>query len=244
MATQRELIYSVKNILRGGQITDDDAITDRQVAFLIDGARAVLLRQQYNKGQNISDNNIQAITCLEMTQVDSAFMSDFPSGCIVQKSVRQLPKMIESKGKDLLTGITGPNLGAFTYEYIPYARLPYASFTRFKRPLASLFNGHLYLINAPFTYNVTVTAVFEQPNEIAEYDSCTGTPCFDWDSQYPMSSHLIDPVIKMVVEELSLTIRVFADRTNTGAHELESQLNTNIAGKIAGAMSSSKKSSD
>ena len=59
MATQRELIQSVKNILRGGIQADDDAISDRQIAFLIDAARATLLRQQYNKGQNLSENNIK-----------------------------------------------------------------------------------------------------------------------------------------------------------------------------------------
>jgi hypothetical protein len=240
MATQRELIYSVKNILRGGQITDDDAITDRQVAFLIDAARATLLRQQYNKGQNLSDNNIQTVPCMGVEQVDTSLMPGFPSNCTVYKTTSVLPKPIESKGKDLITGISAPIIGGLTYEYIPYARLPYATFTRFKRPMVTIFNRYLYLIDAPYTLNIAVSGVFENPNELSDYNDCEGQPCFDWDSEYPMSSHLIDAAVKMVADMLTFSVRTLADRTNTGAHELESQLNSNVGGKYGAAQSSSK----
>lgn len=243
MATQRELIYSVKNILRGGQITDDDAITDRQVAFLIDAARATLLRQQYNKGQNLSDNNIQTVPCMGVEQVDTSLMPGFPSQCTVYKTTNPLPKPIESKGKDLITGISAPIIGGLTYEYIPYARLPYASFTRFKRPMVTIFNRYLYLIDAPYTLNIAVTGVFENPNELSEYNDCEGQPCFNWDTEYPMSSHLVEAAVKMVADMLTFSVRTLADRTNTGAHELESQLNSNIGGKYGAAQSSSKSSS-
>lgn len=244
MATQREIIYTIKNILRGGLITDDDRITDRQVAFMIDNVRATLLRQQYNKGQNLSDNNIQTIPCMEVTQTDTSFMPDFPSGCTVYKTVMAIPKPIESKGKDLITGITGPNFGSTTFEFIPYARIPYASYTRFKRPLVTLFNNHLYFINnSQFMMNVAVSGVFEQPNQLSEYNNCEGLPCYDWDSQYPMSSHLIDAVIQMVTNELTLTLKTYQDRTNSGAHEFETQFNSNVTGKLAASTGTSKKKS-
>jgi hypothetical protein len=244
MATQREIIYTIKTILRGGLITDDDRITDRQVAFMIDNVRATLLRQQYNKGQNLSDNNIQTITCMEVEQVDTSFMPDFPSGCAVYKTVLSIPKPIESKGKDLITGITGPNLGGVTFDFIPYARVPYASYTRFKKPLVTLFNNHLYFLNhSGFMMNVAVSGVFEQPNELASYNNCEGQPCFDWDSNYPMSSHLIDAVIQMVTNELTLTLKTYQDRTNSGAHEFETQFNSNVTGKLGAAATGTKKKS-
>jgi hypothetical protein len=243
MATQREIIYTIKNILRAGLISDDDRITDRQVAFIIDNARAVLLRQQYNKGQNLSDNNIQTVTCMEVEQADTSFMSDFPSGCVVYRTVREIPKPIESKGKDLITGISGSNFGAITFEYVPYARIPYASFTRFKRPIATLFNSHLYFLNTDYMINAAVSGVFEQPNNLGDYNNCEGNPCFDWDSPYPMSSHLIDAVIRMVIDELALTLKTYQDRTNSGASELETQFNSNVTGKIGAATTTPKKKS-
>ena len=78
--------------------------------------------------------------------------------------------------------------------------------------------------------NVAVSGVFEQPNELANYNNCEGLPCFDWDTQYPMSSHLIDPLIQVVVNELTLASKAYQDRTNSGASEMETQLSSKIPG--------------
>lgn len=233
MATQRELIYTVKSILRGGLITDDDKISDRQVAFLIDGARAALLRQQYNKGQSLSDNNVQHIKCMELESTDTSFLSGIPLDCQVYKTKNPLPKPIEAKGKDIITSISVPEFGGATYEFIPYTRLPYARNTRFRRPLAALFNSYIYILDAPYTNIISVAGIFEQPNALSDaiYDDCEGNTCYTWDSLYPMSSHLIDPAIKMVVEELTLTLKVNQDRTNSGNQAMESQMRSEESGK-------------
>jgi len=230
MATQREIIFTVKSIIRAGLISDDDKISDRQVAFLIDGARATLLRQQINKGQSLSNNNVQTIKCLNLESVDTGFAPNFQMDCKVYKTVQQLPKPIEGKNKDLITSINPTAFGGFGYEFIPYSRVPYVTYTRFKRPFVTLFNSYIYLIDAPYTENISVSGIFEQPNEITNYDDCEGNVCYDWDSVYPMSSHLIDPAIKMVVEELSLTLKVPIDRTNSGNQALESQTKTQEGG--------------
>lgn len=230
MATQRELIYTIKSIIRAGLISDDDKISDRQVAFLIDAGRATLLRQQINKGQSLSDNNVQTIKCLALESVDTGFDPNFQMDCKVYKTIQQLPKPIEGKNKDLITGITPTAFGGFGYEFIPYTRVPYATYTRFKRPFATLFNSYIYIIDAPYTESISVSGIFEQPNDLANYDDCEGNVCYDWDSNYPMSSHLIDPAIKMVVEELSLTLKVPVDKTNSGNQALEQQTKTQEGG--------------
>jgi hypothetical protein len=231
MATQREIIYTVKSILRAGLITDDDKISDRQVAFLVDTARASLLRQQINKGQSLSNNNVQTIKCLPLESVDTGFDPAFPLDCKVFKTLQTLPKPIEGKNKDLITGIGPTAFGGFGYEFVSYSRVPYMTFTRFKRPFATLFNGYIYLVDAPYTENISVSGIFEQPNQLADYDDCEGNICYDWDSVYPMSSHLVDPAIKMVIEELSLTLKVPVDRTNNGSQGLEAQTKTQEGGQ-------------
>lgn len=223
MSTQRELIYTIKTILRGGLITDDDKLSDRQIAFLIDSTRAVLLRQQYNKGQSLSDNNIQHIHCMPVEETDTSFNTLYSTDCKVYKTVQTIPKPIEAKGKDLITGIAGSEFNGFNYEFVTYARLPYATATKFKRPLAVLYNGYIYLIDAPYTKTISVSGIFEQPNTLSDYDDCAGNACFDWDTPYPLSSHLIDPIIKMVVQDLTLTLKVPQDRTNSGNQAVEPQ---------------------
>lgn len=230
MATQREIIYTVKNILRGGLITDDDRLSDRQIAFLIDAARAVLLRQQYDKGQLMSENNIQHLQCVPVINQDTAFDTDFPTYCRVYRSSTRIPKPIEARGKDLILSITSAEFGGFTYEVVPYARVPYTQYTRFQRPVAVLYNGYVYLVNAPYTEQISVSGIFENPNDLAEFDNCTGTTCFDWDTQYPVSSHLIDPIVKMVIEELTLMLKVNVDKTNNANEGLEPQTKTEEGG--------------
>lgn len=230
MPTQRELIYTIKTILRGGLITDDDKLSDRQIAFLIDSTRATLLRQQYSKGQSLSDNNIQHIHCMAVEETDTSFNSRYSTDCKVYKTTQPVPKPIEAKGRDLITGVSGSEFSGFSYEFIPYTRLPYASATKFKRPLSVLYNGYIYLIDAPYTKTVSISGIFEQPNSLSEYDDCSGNPCFDWDSTYPLSSHLIDPIIKMVVQELTLVLKVPQDRTNNGNQAVEVQNKTEEGG--------------
>jgi hypothetical protein len=143
----------------------------------------------------------------------------------------RIPKPIEGKNKDLLTAISPPEMGGMGYEFISYARLPYARSTRFKRPLAVLFNSYIYLVDAPYTEVISIAGVFENPNDLANYDDCAGGVCFSWDSNYPMSSHLVDPCIKMVVEELTLSLKVQQDKTNSANQGMETQSKTQEGGQ-------------
>ncbi len=223
MATSRELIYGIKSILRGGNISDDDKLSDRQIMFTIDACRAVLLRQDYNKGNSLSDNHLQPIKCLSMLSEDESFDSSFPLGCRIFRSVQQIPKPIETKGKDLIVKISPTEFSSVGYDIIPYSRVPYSSSSRYNVPQAVLFNQYIYIVNAPYTEKIFVQGVWEQPNDLSRFTDCSGSSCFDWDSPYPLSSHLIDPVVKMCIEELQYTLKVPQDRTNDSNQSLESQ---------------------
>lgn len=221
MSTARELIYNIKSILRGGLITDDDKISDRQIMFTIDAIRSTLLRRQYDSGQSVSDNHIQTIKCLELEEVDTGYNSTFPTDCKVYKTTLQIPTPIEAKSKDLILFVGPSEFGTIGYEFIPYTRLPYARNTKFKRPLAVLFNGYIYVLDAPYTPNISVSGVFEIPNQLSEYTDCGGNTCFDWDSEYPISAHLIDTLTRMAIEELTPETRALSDKINDSNQKLE-----------------------
>lgn len=223
MATLREIIYNVKSILYGGLITDDAKISDRQIAFVIDGVRATLLRQQNDKGQSLSDNHLQHIKCIDLEEVDTSFDSMFPSDCKVYKTKVQIPKPIETRQKDLITTVGPSEFGNIGYEIIPYNRLAYARSTKFKRPIAVLFNQYIYVLDAPYTPQINVSGVFEQPNALSSFSDCAGISCFDWDSPYPLSSHLIDPLTKMCIEQLAFEVKAPFDKTNDSNQRMEDQ---------------------
>ena len=54
MATIKEIVYDIKNIVRGGLQSDDEMISDRQIEFQINSIRAQLIRQDINKRRSIS----------------------------------------------------------------------------------------------------------------------------------------------------------------------------------------------
>ena len=69
MATIKEIVYDLKNIIRGGLQSDDEMISDRQIEFQINSLRAQFIRQDINKRRSISDNIKQLIHCLEVETV-------------------------------------------------------------------------------------------------------------------------------------------------------------------------------
>ena len=220
MATQRQLIYTTRTILRNGSIIDDDKLTDRQIAFIHDSIRALLLRRQYDKGQSLSDNHIQHLQCLPLEAVETSFIPGLSLDCKVYRT-SELPSFIESKQKDLITNVSPPEFNSTGYDLVPYARLPYATSSKFKLPLATLYNGRIYIINAPYTTKINVSGVFETPNDLSEYNNCSGTTCYDWDSDYPLSAHLIDDLIKLSLVELQGTLQVPIDKVNDSAQSLQ-----------------------
>ncbi len=220
MATQRQLIYTTRTILRSGSNIDDDKLTDRQIAFIHDNIRALLLRRQYDKGQSLSDNHIQHLQCLPLQAVDTSFIPGVALGCKVYRT-SNLPSFIESKQKDLITNVSPSEFNSVGYDLVPYARLPYATSTKFKLPLATLYNGRIYIINAPYTTKINVSGVFETPNDLSGYSDCSGTVCYDWDNDYPLSAHLIDDLIKLSIDELKLTLQVPIDKVNDSTQSLQ-----------------------
>ena len=106
MATIKELVYDIKNIVRGGMQSDDEIISDRQVEFQINTLRAQYIRQDLNKRRSISENIKQVIHCLDLERVSSNTCG-LPSDVKVLRSIKQIPNAIETSHQDLITHV-GP----------------------------------------------------------------------------------------------------------------------------------------
>ena len=72
MATIKEIVYDLKNIIRGGLQSDDEMISDRQIEFQINSLRAQFIRQDINKRRTVSDNIKQIIPYLMMESVPAS----------------------------------------------------------------------------------------------------------------------------------------------------------------------------
>ncbi len=225
MTTLNKIVYDLRNILRGGSlVSDDDPISDRQLIFWINIARAQLIRQQIDRGQTLSENVIQTLPCFEVEQVDASENSNIISGCYLVKSVRRLPALIETKEEDMLLKVSTLRLGAIPFSLYPVAAMPYVSYNPFSKKTVKAFykEGYIYLENTPYIESISVSGIFEDPEELSEINDCDNAPCFTRDSRYPISNQMLDTLKRLIIDtHFKFVMKPLVDNTNNASHNLE-----------------------
>jgi len=222
MVTLNQLVYDLINLLRGGGTTDDDMLGRRQVAFWIINTRALLIRQDYDKGRTISDNIIQTISCLPVEQIDASMCPCIiTAGCNIMRSVSQIPKPIETAQKDLIIRISPPVINQRPYSLINFHRSLWIGMNKYTRHGGKAFykDRYIYLMNVdPSVSFVSVDAVFEDPRELANYNACNNAPCYDDNSNFPISRWMVELMKKMIVDtDIKVLLNTPSDMKNDAA---------------------------
>lgn len=228
MTTQNQLIYDLRNILRGGSlVSDDDPISDRQLAFWIAAARAQLIRQQLDRGQTLSENVTQSLPCVSVIQVEASTNPDIVSGCSIVRTALRIPNTIEAKEEDMLLRVSSPKLGTIPYAVHPFATMPYTEYNKFGKKVVKAFykEGYIYIQNAPVLLDsIYISGVFEDPQELAEFNDCSDAPCFSPDSRYPISNQMLDTLKRLIIDtHFRFIQKPLSDNTNNAQHNLEEQ---------------------
>lgn len=203
MATARELIYNIKNILRGGVQSDTELVSDRQVLFWINNTRSTLIRQDINKRRSISDNIRQSF-CMDVSEVDASVCCGITVDCKVVRTDLQLPSFLESDHKDLLTKVGPVNILGPSFTLIPFNRAAWVGNNKYSKngKYAFLRDGYIYLLgeDVDLITKISVEGVFEDPTVLADFIDCsTGSSCFSLDSEYPLSNWMIEPLTQMIL---------------------------------------------
>lgn len=214
MATYNELIYNVKNLFQGGIGSDDYNVSDSQVLFILNYLRAKLIREDQMKGRSLSPFLTQEI-CLDMEFADKSDCC-IETNCYILKSTKPVPKVVEVYDRLLITFI-----GSTDYEeafpLASEAKLRWSKYNKYTADSLRSFlrNGYLYLVNDTDIEKVAFQAVFEQPQEVAGFKTCSGKPCFSLDDEYPVSAHMIPVMTAMIADnEMRYLNMVPPDITN------------------------------
>ena len=101
MALLKEIVYDIKNIIRGGVQSDDDIISNRQIEFQVHSLRAQFIRQDINKRRSISDNIKQIISCLEVESVHGSTCG-LSNDIMIVRSKEKIPSSIETAHQNLI----------------------------------------------------------------------------------------------------------------------------------------------
>ncbi len=208
MLTKKHLVYDLLGILNHGRPNDDLSLSNSQVSFWIDNTRAELIRNSLNKGQSLNPDIVQIIPCLEVQIVDASECPCEAQGCTILRTKLQLPSTIETNQQNMITQIGSSLIPGKPFSIIPFSRAGYANYSRFSKTGTKVFvhNRYVYLITDTMYDKITVSGVFQFPEDLNGYSDCSGASCYTDDSPYPMSNHMIETMKKMI---LDTNIKVF-----------------------------------
>jgi hypothetical protein len=220
MATYNEIEYSLKNLYRGGITSDDEDVSGRQLMFHFRNYRAKLVREDLGKGRTLDRQLIQDLGCVEVECVDAAECCEIAdSGATVLRTKEPIPKLLELYNKNLLTFV-GTVDKVTPYQVTTPTQARWSKFNKYTgkstRAYLQSNSNYLYIINAPNGIElINIQGVFENPEEIKNYNNCDGTTCFSKDSEYPISSHMIPVITELIMsKELKVLASTPTDVSN------------------------------
>lgn len=222
--TLAELTYNIKNLVRGGQQSDDEPLSDRQVEFIINYVRAMLIRRDLDKGRTINPDLIQDLGCVDVGLADEADCCGLtlPTGCYVLKTDLAIPRTVELTDRNLLTFI-GSIDKKYSFPLVPAHRARWTSYNKYTSKVrrSYLLNEHIFITNDEMLAKVSIRGVFEDPREASRFSACSGDPCWSPSDPYPIAAHMIQPLTEIVLsKEMRIGAVAPTDTTNDASQEI------------------------
>lgn len=216
MLTKKLISYDLLGLLTKMK-PEDDSYSLRNIGFWIDNTRGTLIRQSFNKGQSLNPDIVQTIPCLEVQQIDASECPCEITGCTILRSKLQIPTTVECNQQNLITHISSNLLPSKPFTVIPYARASYANNSKFgkKGTKAFIHNRYVYLLTDTLYTKISLSGVFQYPEELNQYSDCSGNVCYTDDSYYPISNHMIETLKEMIIKvNFKLALETIPDEIN------------------------------
>jgi hypothetical protein len=199
--TSLQIISDVRNIASSGPAAVDFRISDAQILFWVNEVRSMLIVQALQKRQDISDIWLQNINCIPLTEVDVAECCDIVSDCYILRSVDKLPSTIETADANTMIKVAG--IDGTSIAKINSFRSRFRAYNKFIGKTAAWFmkNDYLYITNTSLELGViSVTGLFEDPGDLSRFISCSNTPCYTLESQYPASLKMANEITNYIIQ--------------------------------------------
>jgi hypothetical protein len=180
----------------------------RLLSHWVDTQRALWLSNEYNKGRDIMNNEVQIINSIEM-QIDTAssVATSLPSGIALLKSTVQIPRTIQLQTRDGITAIRPLNKQFARFNYVPREQAVYSGNGMCNRNMIFFFKIDDYLYAKYGTQNlknnipthVSVEGIFESPLEIDDFNN---TFDYIWNGthEYPISMKFVEYIKNAILE--------------------------------------------
>lgn len=214
MATLRQIYFNIMNIIRGGRQSDDELISERQMTFMVNYYRGMLIRQDYEKKRNINPDIVQDLKCVPVVLVDKADCCEIVTDCYILRTETPIPKTIEFYYNNALMYVGGVDK-VHPFQISSIYESTWASGNRLTGSLekAYLLNGYVYITSNTVLKHVNIRGIFEDPITAMEYNACNNHyTCEPYEEPYPVSASMIPIITQMIMEkELRLVLTPRSD---------------------------------
>jgi hypothetical protein len=225
--TIREIIHRVKAAYARGVSTDDSSLRNRLVYSKIKTAYADLINDPRIpiRIDDFARVTIDCVQLIETTPYECECVP--PLGCKVFRSKYKIPTAVQNRGT-LAFGPVRSIDGLKEYAMLSNRQSAYSRYSKYASNLESIFikNNYLYVIKGDGSEVVSITGVFQDPFEVAEFKTlCSecqpANLCISiLDEEFSMPIELEDKVINKAVQELIQPLtRAIKDRKNDSAEE-------------------------
>lgn len=226
MATLREMIYSVKEMMNA--YSDDVTLSNEHIAFMLKNKRATYLEVLANNPRKQMPREAYQNICVklfpdpECEDEKVILVSSYPLPASINSD-----QDVEGIGSVKLESIMAKWINVISRE-----RIPFISAGRFnvnqiyisknnqnKVIVFNQSNSHVFL------REIVVSIIAEDPEE-ADKLACAyagETPCDFYDKKYPVPESLVAPMVIETFNELLAKIRLSQDSSNNGSDDTLSQ---------------------
>ena len=218
--TLRTITEDLLKIIRGGEVTDSEQISRRQIENWVHQYRAVLLSRDLEKGYMPNPDYIQTIPNVPIT------------GDTTLKTSGSLPRVIDLNRTSAFTFV-GKTTGE-EIQMIPEHRRTWQQYKRYTTAEMLWYlgsnDGKINVINPAALATLTVRGVFENPAELERFKYSSGDPVFNLDTRYPIPNNMVTTLKEMIIQkELGIETQAPGDSKNDDDHgvaqNIENQYN-------------------
>lgn len=203
------IIDDILLIYRDNEISESENLSRIQIEQWIHQYRALLIKQDIDKGREINPDYVQTFGPLHISKVSNC------TGGYNYISDEELPKFIDlhfGSGLVAVKDMDGNLIQVGTETKAKYQTSRKYTCSDY---IAYIKNNHLYLSGPEHLEYVVIEGILEDPTEAGD--------CFDRDdTPYPVPANMIPTIKQMIFErELNIMSQMPTDNTNNSVNDVK-----------------------
>lgn len=196
-------------IVRNSNISESENLSRIQVELWIHQYRALLIKQDIDKGREINPDYVQTFGPLHISKVSNC------TGGYNYISDEELPKFIDLHFGSGLVAVKDMDGNLIQVGTETKAKYQTSRKYTCNDHIAYLKNNHLYILGPEHLEYVKIEGILEDPTQAGD--------CFDRDdTPYPVPANMIPTIKQMIFErELNIMSQMPSDDTNNSTNDVK-----------------------